>query len=195
MTVQCLYQNDPKDAAAVLGQRNACRRAANKLGWLIQQERICDASEGTPLLLRPDVQELLRDVDPARCQRDRVGTHVKNRDSIQVHLGKESFHFLFIVAKTVHAGDHQQVEAAVAHIVQNRLDAGSVIHASGAELQRLKHFPPNSPSIACGCRQAPFLLFPQDGFFLDFVAGIKTFHYNHGFSSFLSRTAATKKAR
>ena len=54
MTVQCLYQNDPKDAAAVLGQRNACRRAANKLGWLIQQERICDASEGTPLLLRPD---------------------------------------------------------------------------------------------------------------------------------------------
>ena len=51
MTVQCLYQNDPKDAAAVLGQRNACRRAANKLGWLIQQERICDASEGTPLLL------------------------------------------------------------------------------------------------------------------------------------------------
>lgn len=44
MTVQCLYQNDPKDAAAVLGQRNA-RRAANKLGWLIQQERICDASE------------------------------------------------------------------------------------------------------------------------------------------------------
>ena len=26
MTVQCLYQNDPKDAAAVLGQRNACRR-------------------------------------------------------------------------------------------------------------------------------------------------------------------------
>ena len=72
---------------------------------------------------------------------------------------------------------HQQVEAAVAHIVQNRLDAGSVIHASGAELQRLKHFPPNSPSIACGCRQAPFLLFPQDGFFLDFVAGIKTFHY------------------
>ena len=55
MTVQCLYQNDPKDAAAVLGQRNACRRAANKLGWLIQQERICDASEGTPLLLRPDV--------------------------------------------------------------------------------------------------------------------------------------------
>lgn len=39
MTVQCLYQNDPKDAAAVLGQRNACRRAANKLGWLIQQER------------------------------------------------------------------------------------------------------------------------------------------------------------
>ena len=65
MTVQCLYQNDPKDAAAVLGQRNACRRAANKLGWLIQQERICDASEGTPLLLRPDVQELLRDVEQA----------------------------------------------------------------------------------------------------------------------------------
>ena len=68
MTVQCLYQNDPKDAAAVLGQRNACRRAANKLGWLIQQERICDASEGTPLLLRPDVQELLRDVEQGRFQ-------------------------------------------------------------------------------------------------------------------------------
>ena len=69
MTVQCLYQNDPKDAAAVLGQRNACRRAANKLGWLIQQERICAASEGTPLLLRPDVQELLRDVEQGgrRC--------------------------------------------------------------------------------------------------------------------------------
>jgi len=68
VTVQCLYQNDPKDAAAVLGQRNACRRAANKLGWLIQQERICDASEGTPLLLRPDVQELLRDVEQGRFQ-------------------------------------------------------------------------------------------------------------------------------
>ena len=68
MTVQCLYQNDPKDAAAVLGQRNPCRRAANKLGWLIQQERICDASEGTPLLLRPDVQELLRDVEQGRFQ-------------------------------------------------------------------------------------------------------------------------------
>ena len=68
MTVQCLYQNDPKDAAAVLGQRNACRRAANKLGWLIQQESICDASEGTPLLLRPDVQELLRDVEQGRFQ-------------------------------------------------------------------------------------------------------------------------------
>lgn len=53
MTVQCLYQNDPKDAAAVLGQRNACRRAANKLGWLIQQERICDASEGNAAAASP----------------------------------------------------------------------------------------------------------------------------------------------
>lgn len=52
----------------MIEQRNACRRAANKLGWLIRQERICDAPEGTPLLLRPEVQELLRDVEQGRFQ-------------------------------------------------------------------------------------------------------------------------------
>jgi len=68
MNVQCLYQNDPQDSTSVLNQRNACRRAANKLGWQILQERVCDAPEGTPLMLRPDVQELLRDVEQARFQ-------------------------------------------------------------------------------------------------------------------------------
>lgn len=68
MNVQCLYQNDPQDNTSILQQRNVCRRAANKLGWQILQERVCDAPEGTPLMLRPDVQELLRDVEQARFQ-------------------------------------------------------------------------------------------------------------------------------
>ena len=191
---RCAPAGSASPACWPRGGRRCAAQALRRRPWGHSGKGIVPSLCVTSILRGDHLSDKGHEV-PARCQRDRVGTHVKNRDSIQVHLGKESFHFLFIVAKTVHAGDHQQVEAAVAHIVQNRLDAGSVIHASGAELQRLKHFPPNSPSIACGCRQAPFLLFPQDGFFLDFVAGIKTFHYNHGFSSFLSRTAATKKAR
>lgn len=63
MNVQCLYQNDVKDGACVVQQRNSCRTAANKLNWKIQQERVSDTPEGTPLMMRPEVQAMLRDVE------------------------------------------------------------------------------------------------------------------------------------
>lgn len=68
MIVQCLYQNDPENNDSVWQQRNACRRAANKLGWQIGQERISDAPAGMPLLMWPDVQAVLRDLEQGNFQ-------------------------------------------------------------------------------------------------------------------------------
>ena len=40
MIAQCLYQSDPKNLASMGRQRLACQRAARKLQWGVQKERI-----------------------------------------------------------------------------------------------------------------------------------------------------------
>ena len=40
MIAQCLYQSDPKNLASMVRQRLACQRAARKLQWGVQKERI-----------------------------------------------------------------------------------------------------------------------------------------------------------
>ena len=53
MIAQCLYQSDPKNLASMGRQRLACQRAARKLQWGVQKERISETNEPVPLLMRP----------------------------------------------------------------------------------------------------------------------------------------------
>ena len=59
MIAQCLYQSDPKNLASMGRQRLACQRAARKLQWGVQKERISETNEPVPLLMRPAVKEIL----------------------------------------------------------------------------------------------------------------------------------------
>ena len=61
MIAQCLYQSDPKNLASMGRQRLACQRAARKLQWGVQKERISETNEPVPLLMRPAVKEILQD--------------------------------------------------------------------------------------------------------------------------------------
>ena len=63
MIAQCLYQSDPKNLASMGRQRLACQRAARKLQWGVQKERISETNEPVPLLMRPAVKEILQDAD------------------------------------------------------------------------------------------------------------------------------------
>lgn len=56
MIAQCLYQSDPKNLASMGRQRLACQRAARKLQWGVQKERISETNEPVPLLMRPAVK-------------------------------------------------------------------------------------------------------------------------------------------
>ena len=49
MIAQCLYQSDPKNLASMGRQRLACQRAARKLQWGVQKERISETNEPVPL--------------------------------------------------------------------------------------------------------------------------------------------------
>ena len=51
MIAQCLYQSDPKNLASMGRQRLACQRAARKLQWGVQKERISETNEPVPLLM------------------------------------------------------------------------------------------------------------------------------------------------
>ena len=53
MIAQCLYQSDPKNLASMGRQRLACQRAARKLQWGVQKERISETNEPVPLLDAP----------------------------------------------------------------------------------------------------------------------------------------------
>ena len=63
MIAQCLYQSDPKNLASMGRQRLACQRAARKLQWGVQKERISEINEPVPLLMRPAVKEILQDAE------------------------------------------------------------------------------------------------------------------------------------
>ena len=66
MIAQCLYQSDPKNLASMGRQRLACQRAARKLQWGVQKERISETNEPVPLLMRPAVKEILQDAEQHR---------------------------------------------------------------------------------------------------------------------------------
>ena len=78
MIAQCLYQSDPKNLASMGRQRLACQRAARKLQWGVQQERISETNEPVPLLMRPAVKEILQDAEQHRFDVLLIG----NRDSL-----------------------------------------------------------------------------------------------------------------
>ena len=50
MIAQCLYQSDPKNLASMGRQRLACQRAARKLQWGVQKERISETNEHVLLI-------------------------------------------------------------------------------------------------------------------------------------------------
>ena len=72
MIAQCLYQSDPKNLASMGRQRLACQRAARKLQWGVQKERISETNEPVPLLMRPAVKENSAGcrAAPLRCAAD-----------------------------------------------------------------------------------------------------------------------------
>ena len=78
MIAQCLYQSDPKNLASMGRQRLACQRAARKLQWGVQKERISETNEPVPLLMRPAVKEILQDAEQHRFDVLLIG----NRDSL-----------------------------------------------------------------------------------------------------------------
>ena len=69
MIAQCLYQSDPKNLASMGRQRLACQRAARKLQWGVQKERISETNEPVPLLMRPAVKEILQDAEQGQLGR------------------------------------------------------------------------------------------------------------------------------
>ena len=81
MIAQCLYQSDPKNLASMGRQRLACQRAARKLQWGVQKERISETNEPVPLLMRPAVKEILQDAEQHRFDVLLIG----NRDSLCRH--------------------------------------------------------------------------------------------------------------
>ena len=78
MIAQCLYQSDPKNLASMGRQRLACQRAARKLQWGVQKERISETKEPVPLLMRPAVKEILQDAEQHRFDVLLIG----NQDSL-----------------------------------------------------------------------------------------------------------------
>ena len=76
MIAQCLYQSDPKNLASMGRQRLACQRAARKLQWGVQKERISETNEPVPLLMRPAVKEILQDAEQHRSDRPADRVHV-----------------------------------------------------------------------------------------------------------------------
>lgn len=78
MIAQCLYQSDPKNLASMGRQRLVCQRAARKLQWGVQKERISETNEPVPLLMRPAVKEILQDAEQHRFDVLLIG----NRDSL-----------------------------------------------------------------------------------------------------------------
>lgn len=78
MIAQCLYQSDPKNLASMGRQRLACQRAARKLQWGVQKERISETNEPVPLLMRPAVKEILQDAEQHHFDVLLIG----NRDSL-----------------------------------------------------------------------------------------------------------------
>ena len=58
--------------------RLACQRAARKLQWGVQKERISETNEPVPLLMRPAVKEILQDAEQHRFDVLLIG----NRDSL-----------------------------------------------------------------------------------------------------------------
>ena len=78
MIAQCLYQSDPKNLASMGRQRLACQRAARKLQWGVQKERISETNDPVPLLMRPAVKEILQDAEQHRFDVLLIG----NRDSL-----------------------------------------------------------------------------------------------------------------
>ena len=70
MIAQCLYQSDPKNLASMGRQHLACQRAARKLQWGVQKERISETNEPVPLLMRPAVK---------RSEERRVGKECRSR--------------------------------------------------------------------------------------------------------------------
>ena len=59
-------------------QRLVCQRAARKLQWGVQKERISETNEPVPLLMRPAVKEILQDAEQHRFDVLLIG----NRDSL-----------------------------------------------------------------------------------------------------------------
>ena len=76
MIAQCLYQSDPKNLASMGRQRLACQRAARKLQWGVQKERISETNEPVPLLMRPAVKEILQDAEQHRFDVLLIGNHI-----------------------------------------------------------------------------------------------------------------------
>ena len=77
-TVSYTHLSDPKNLASMGRQRLACQRAARKLQWGVQKERISETNEPVPLLMRPAVKEILQDAEQHRFDVLLIG----NRDSL-----------------------------------------------------------------------------------------------------------------
>ena len=80
MIAQCLYQSDPKNLASMGRQRLACQRAARKLQWGVQKERISETNEPVPLLIYIECGDCQRAVSRScknlLCAFDTAGTPV-----------------------------------------------------------------------------------------------------------------------
>ena len=82
MIAQCLYQSDPKNLASMGRQRLACQRAARKLQWGVQKERISETNEPVPLLMRPAVKEILQDAEQHRFDVLLIITHLLHKEPV-----------------------------------------------------------------------------------------------------------------
>ncbi len=79
MIAQCLYQSDPKNLASMGRQRLACQRAARKLQWGVQKERISETKKSPcRCSCAPPSKELLQDAEQHRFDVLLIG----NRDSL-----------------------------------------------------------------------------------------------------------------
>ena len=85
MIAQCLYQSDPKNLASMGRQRLACQRAARKLQWGVQKERISETNEPVPLLMRPAVKEILQDAEQHRFAAD-MESFLTVLNSFNIHI-------------------------------------------------------------------------------------------------------------
>ena len=103
MIAQCLYQSDPKNLASMGRQRLACQRAARKLQWGVQKERISETNEPVPLLMRPAVKEILQDAEQHRFDVLHHNRHGKGLGHIFIHLEIIAPELVFFILK---GGEH-----------------------------------------------------------------------------------------